>query len=137
MRQPIHGVTALTVLVVDDDPFAREVMVELLASHGVTAVTTASSGVQAMRTLTELQPMPDLIICDVFMPEMDGIELMDWLSQQHYRGAVLLLSGVDLEMLDLARDLANANGIHLVGAYPKPLPNAVMAELLQNVVDGH
>lgn len=136
MSEPLHGLAALTVLVVDDDAFAREVMVDLLASHGVTAVITACSGVEARRTLSTLQPPPDLIICDVFMPEMDGIELMDWLSQQHYKGAVILLSGVDLAMLGMARDLAKANGIHLVGAYPKPLPHAVMAGLLQQVVAG-
>jgi len=119
-----------TVLVVDDDEFSRDVMSEMLSAQGVTDIHSAGSGTEALRALAGMACAPDLIICDVFMPDMDGIEFMSALARQHYEGAVVLVSGVDIEMLSLARDIASADGIKLLGTFTKPLRPDALASVL-------
>jgi signal transduction histidine kinase len=61
-----------TVLLVDDDPTAREALVSILEGEGYD-LQQAKDGIQALRMLKQLQP--DLILLDVMMPAMDGFEV--------------------------------------------------------------
>jgi two-component system OmpR family response regulator len=60
------------VLVVDDDPYLREVVRYALAREGFT-VREAADGAAALASVAE-QP-PDLVVLDVLMPELDGLEV--------------------------------------------------------------
>ncbi len=120
-----------SVLVVDDDEIGSSVLRVMLNDLGVTEVHVASGGRDALRTLAELTYAPDLVICDLYMPDMDGIEFMAELATQHYQGAVVLVSGVDVEMLSLAQDLVLADGIRLLGSFPKPLRADTLAAMLK------
>ncbi len=123
----------LSVLVVDDDEFSRDLLAEMLVDQGVTEVHTAINGRDALRTLSCLPQMPDMMICDVFMPDMDGIEFMAELGKQRYQGGVMLLTGVDVEMLSLAQELARADGLKLLGSFTKPLHRDTLAAVLRLV----
>lgn len=59
-----------TVLIVEDDPDSREAFVELLRGGGY-SVIAARNGRDAM-TFLSVNPSPDAILLDMFMPEMDG-----------------------------------------------------------------
>jgi signal transduction histidine kinase len=61
-----------TVLIVDDNPTARETLVAILEGEGYD-LQLAKDGVQALRILRQIQP--DLILLDVMMPGMDGFEV--------------------------------------------------------------
>jgi len=61
-----------TVLIVDDDPTAREALVAILEGDGY-ELKQAKDGIQALQILKQLQP--DLILLDVMMPAMDGFEV--------------------------------------------------------------
>lgn len=61
-----------TILIVDDNPASLLVLQEILARHGYSTVN-ARNGVQALH-LAQADP-PDLIITDIYMPEMDGFKL--------------------------------------------------------------
>ncbi|RPJ17765.1 MAG: response regulator, partial [Chloroflexi bacterium] len=61
-----------TVLIVDDEPTARETLVAMLESEGYD-LQLAKDGAQALQMLEQLQP--DLILLDVMMPGMDGFEV--------------------------------------------------------------
>jgi len=61
-----------TVLIVDDDPTARETLVAILEGEGYD-LQQAKDGIQALQILKQLQP--DLILLDVMMPAMDGFEV--------------------------------------------------------------
>jgi len=63
----------LTVLVVDDEEDARQVVEEVLRAHGA-EVITAASGSEALDVLTST--IPDVVVSDVGMPEMDGYALL-------------------------------------------------------------
>jgi CheY-like chemotaxis protein len=120
-----------SVLVVDDDEFSRDVLQEMLQAQGVTQITMAGNGRIALDTLSDMANPPDLIVCDVFMPDMDGIEFMSALAQTRYQGSVVLVTGVDIETLSLARDIAAAEGIRLLGSLTKPLRHQELRQLLQ------
>jgi CheY-like chemotaxis protein len=61
-----------TILVVDDDTVVRDVVIQMLSTHGF-GVLTAGSGYEALRILT--QRTVDLLLTDIVMPGMDGVEL--------------------------------------------------------------
>ncbi len=64
------------ILVVDDEEDTRELLRALLESEGY-AVTTAADGEAALARVQETRP--DLILLDIMMPEMDGLEVCDHL----------------------------------------------------------
>jgi CheY-like chemotaxis protein len=72
-----------SVLVVDDDEFSQEVFRMTLWGLGVTDIHLACNGLDGLRTLKGMQRSPDFLICDIFMPDMDGIEFLDQLDQLH------------------------------------------------------
>ena len=69
---PDGGVaTGHLVLVVDDDPQVRRTLASLLRDNGIEAVT-AGDGQDGLDTFRDVAP--DLVLCDVMMPNMDGLE---------------------------------------------------------------
>lgn len=119
-----------TVMVVDDDAFTRDYVRELLQCSGITAVQTAANGRDALMLLSRRSGPPDFLICDVFMPEMDGFEFLEHLADQHYPGKVILMSGGNDSMLGLASDVALHYGIQLTGFFTKPLAQHSLARAL-------
>jgi CheY-like chemotaxis protein len=61
------------VLVVDDEPEVRHVLLEFLSSRGYD-VTAASGGAEAVALVETIKP--DLVLLDVAMPDMDGVETL-------------------------------------------------------------
>ena len=80
------------ILLVDDSPIAREPLAKLLAYEGYD-VLAASNGLEAMETLRD-HPI-DLLLLDVIMPKMNGIQLLESLRQQEaYKNlCVIALTG--------------------------------------------
>jgi len=77
------------VLVVDDEQNARDGMVKILESFGYVAAS-ASSGTEALRHIQE--DRPDLVITDLRMPEMDGLELLQELKSNFPNLPVIVLT---------------------------------------------
>lgn len=77
------------ILVVDDEAFVRQAVAEFLTRHGYD-VTAAESGSRALELLSEFQP--DLVLLDVFMPEMDGLEVLRRIRQRPERPGVLMVT---------------------------------------------
>ncbi len=106
-----------TVLIVDDEPGMCDVLALNLKQHGF-KTQTALNGKQALEILKE--KMPDLIILDVLMPQMDGFELLQELkSNQKY-------SGIPVIMLTAKRERDNIDkGIALGADFYLPKPFSV------------
>ncbi|MDP9357905.1 MAG: response regulator [Chloroflexota bacterium] len=68
-----------TILVVDDEPTIRELLVELLRDEGHT-ILGAVDGLAAMEVLEHT--VPDLVITDAMMPRRDGSGLVRWMREQ-------------------------------------------------------
>jgi DNA-binding NtrC family response regulator len=80
-----------TILIVDDDPDIRESLEHALGRDGV-AVRSAASAAQA---LNALQPVPDVVLLDVRMPEMSGLELLPLLRERAASADVVLMTAFD------------------------------------------
>lgn len=117
----------LRVLLLDDDPFQLAMLEDMLQDLGRFNVSGATSARDAL-ALLEAAP-PDLLVCDLSMPDMDGIEFLRQVAERHYQGAVALLSGMDAGMLKAAERLAAAQGLAVLGACSKPVAPAKLEEL--------
>ncbi len=73
------GVKMKTILVVDDSKFVRLSICRMLQEANFQTLE-ASNGKEAVNLMTNLESMPDLIICDIMMPEMDGYEFYSYIS---------------------------------------------------------
>jgi CheY-like chemotaxis protein len=69
------------VLVVDDDPSVRTLVSRALAAHGY-AVEEAGNGLAASERLGGMGRVPDLLICDLMMPTIDGLTFARFVKKQ-------------------------------------------------------
>lgn len=100
------------VLIVDDEPEVRQVLQEFLSGRGYD-VLVAESGLEALRMLGVDQP--DLVLLDVMMPGMDGVETL--------RRIVALRQPVPVIMVTANADIATTSKLLAMGAVdyiPKP-----------------
>lgn len=118
----------LRALVVDDDPFISEVVVNALRDAGVSLIETAEDGKSALESL--IRHPVELLVCDLNMPGMDGIHLMSQLATSALPPAIVLLSGEDLRILDASRQFAEAKHLTVLGVLRKPLTHDVLVEVL-------
>ena len=77
-------------MIAEDEDILRELLAELLQSYNYT-VLTSSNGIEVLETLKVR--MPDLLIIDRKMPEMDGLECIQEISSANYNIPIILASG--------------------------------------------
>ncbi|MBK1640847.1 response regulator receiver protein [Chromatium okenii] len=118
-------------LIIDDDPIVRRQTSLLLTALGISEVLTVTNGEAALLTIERAGSTGiDLLITDLKMPGMDGIEFLRCLAHAGYPGDLIIASGVDAQLLHTVADLARSKGLHLRGAVRKPLTREVLTELL-------
>lgn len=117
-------------LVVDDEFNVRDV-IRFLGSwqqHGITEVLDAASGVEAKEIIE--RERPEIVITDLKMPRMSGVELMEWLSAIDYPGKVIIVTGYD--------DYAYMRKAILCGSHDyllKPIETEALNEALSGAVE--
>jgi CheY-like chemotaxis protein len=102
---PLHG--SETVLLVEDNSIVRTLILEALGSAGYT-VLVASSGLDALRVVESHPGRIDLLVTDVVMPVMSGVQLAEILTQKLPRLAIIYISGYTEE--SVADQGLNTNG---------------------------
>ncbi len=118
------------ILVLDDEPFMLKLLGQILARLGYRSVTTCDSGRVALGLVDNPFRCPDLILLDINMPEMDGVEFVRHLVEHHYSGALILVSGENERVLQSVGKLVQAHKITGLGNLSKP----VMPELLEALI---
>jgi CheY-like chemotaxis protein len=78
------------ILLVEDNPVNREVLVEEFERHGIRSVLTAENGREGVEMA--LKHAPHLVLMDIHMPHMDGNEAIRELKQRGYTGPIIALS---------------------------------------------
>ena len=128
---PEPGKAEVRVLVVDDQDAVRTYVRRVLGLLGVTDVTEAASGHQALTAVTAPGAQFDLILCDLRMPDGDGVETIHSFGQLGLDSAVAIMSIEDERVLASAGTLVELHGLHLMGVIPKP----VTVEKLRPMID--
>ncbi len=106
------------VLVVDDDPSVARILTRVARDLGfeATAVIEPDQVVASAERLA-----PDLILLDLSMPGLDGVEILRALAAERSRAQVCLISGAEQDVLDAARDLGHELGLQMATPLHKPL----------------
>jgi two-component system response regulator YesN len=107
--------------ILDDDEFSHEVIAGSLNQLGVSTIYTSHSGADALRQLAALKVTPDMLICDILMPDMDGMDFLLELKKLNYSGKVMLVSGIAKDVLLIAENVVKTDGINIIGAFVKPI----------------
>lgn len=140
----------LRVLLVDDDIFLLELMVELLNTLGVTQVQMAHCGKEGLALYRKSSPAPTLVVCDLCMPGLDGMEFLRQLAKEQCQADIVIVSGhnrtppndpgwalskYDGPVLHLAEKMARLQGLRVRGSFEKPITRDKVLTMMEWV--GH
>jgi response regulator NasT len=99
---PQTGSTGMRVLIAEDEALIRLDLREMLAEEGFKVVGEAADGEQAIALALELRP--DLVICDVKMPKLDGIAAAAKITEDRIAPVVMLTAFSQRDLVERARD---------------------------------
>ncbi|MBM3906459.1 MAG: response regulator [Gemmatimonadetes bacterium] len=126
-------VASLSVLVVDDQEHVRRWIIRILHEMGITRITEVSNGREALAQVTAPGVAFDLILCDLKMPEYDGVELIRSMSLIGVQTAVILISVESERVLETSALLAEERGLRVLGVVAKPVSVAKLAPLVKSL----
>jgi len=118
--------TQQRILVIDDDSGIGEFVSAAAQAMGFDCTATTD----AATFLMAFTPDTTLILLDLMMPEMDGIEMLRLLSEQKCKAGIVLMSGVGIRVLETAAQLAQVLRLSIVGHLQKPFRLTELEEVL-------
>jgi EAL domain-containing protein (putative c-di-GMP-specific phosphodiesterase class I)/CheY-like chemotaxis protein len=121
----------LSVLVVEDHAFQRDVALRLLGQAGVRHVLEAADGAAALALLAAQPRTVDVVLVDLDLPRMDGIEFIGHIARDHLAHAVVVLTALDPSLLNTVQIMARASGLRVLGTLEKPLTTAKVQQALE------
>ncbi|MFL6752692.1 MAG: response regulator [Sphingomicrobium sp.] len=105
-------------LLIDDEPVLADFIANAAEICGFTPVVASDDEQFRGQFLAE---RPDMVVLDLGMPGMDGVELLRFLADENYRSPVLIVSGFDRRVLESAFRLGEALGLNMAGPLEKPV----------------
>lgn len=125
----MHG-KELRLLALDDDAHMGEVMSALARQAGFAPTVTCAPDV-FKKALDDLDP--DVIVLDLQMPRVDGVQMLRYLADRDARAAVLLASGMDVRTIAAAEQYGKSRNLRMLGALQKPFTPEELLERLARV----
>ncbi|OIN12180.1 EAL domain-containing response regulator [Oceanisphaera psychrotolerans] len=120
----------IKVLIVDDDLFSLKLMAHMVRQQGDYRVDTCESARRSLERILSREQNPDLILMDLNMPEMDGLELIRRLGDFGYGGALALVSGQSKRILRASEELSRSYDINVLGHLEKPVCSTQLSLML-------
>lgn len=113
-----------TIIVVDDSPFASKQIKDIVEKHGYEVIGYAKNGEEGIQMFDELKP--DIVIMDIIMPGIDGIETAEIIMARDENARIMMLSSLcDQGTLEEIRDIG------LKYLLPKPWEDDVLLATLE------
>ena len=117
-----------SILIVDDQPGIRMLLKEVFAMEGFRTLT-AGSGKEAMAVFD--RERPDLVLLDMKIPGMDGIEILKRMKQECERVQVVMMTAYgELDLMEEAKTWG------AVRHFTKPFDVFELRETVKNLLDG-
>jgi EAL domain-containing protein (putative c-di-GMP-specific phosphodiesterase class I) len=116
-----------SLLVVDDNVVQRMQVVALCRELGVRMIYEAASGEEALELLSLLVLPPDLMIVDLEMPVMDGVELIELLHERGLSIPLIVVSSREVVLINTVETLARNLGFPVIAGLRKPLQRQALA----------
>ena len=113
-----------TILVVDDSPFAAKQIQDLVEENGYEVIGYAKNGEEGIRMYEDLHP--DIVVMDIIMPGIDGLETAEILLKRDPDATILMLSS-----LCDSGTLEEVKSIGLKYLIPKPWEDDVLLATLE------
>ena len=121
-----------SVLLVDDDPSQIAILKSYFTALKVDTILDANNPKRALEIIENRGTDIDLIVSDLQMPGMDGIEFMRHLKDRQFSGDYSIISGVRGDLLEHAGRLASMHKLNLIGQLSKPLTKQGLDRLFVN-----
>lgn len=120
----------IKILIADDHPLMREALLTALEEEPeFEVVAEATNGFEAVECAAKYNP--DVVLMDLLMPGMDGLEAVTQLQASHPQVKVMIVSSLDSEEKILAAVQAGA-----LGYFPKTASRTYLLEAIRQVADG-
>ncbi len=125
--------TTARIVLLDDEPLMLKLLARMLARLGYTRVVACDSGQKALQHVSGNHEVVDLILLDINMPGMDGIEFIRRLVECRYGGSVILVSGENGRILESVEKLIQAHQLIALGCLQKPVKPDELARLMSTL----
>jgi len=129
----LSHISNLHFLVVDDDVSTQALIIHHLKGLGAKHITAVDNGQIAIEMLTQEETCFDVVICDLRMPVMDGVQFLRHVAELKFLGAIILLSAVDKNILQSAYQLAQAHNLNIIGSISKPIEPSAFKKILKTL----
>jgi CheY-like chemotaxis protein len=120
----------IKVLIVDDELGMIDYIADVVEDMGCD-IKAINDSVQFSSVFS---PEIDILILDIFMPGIDGIELLSLIPNVNPHVAVIFISGKDIGILHASEKLALAKGISVLGVLEKPFSPDQLEEMIKKYV---
>lgn len=117
------------VVIVDDDPILCAIAEAHFRKSGCRRIDSASNGEQGLAILDQCSAEPDLLLCDLKMPYMDGVQFLRHLGQREFSGSIVIVSGEPESVIALSARIAATHDLNIIGSLSKPLKIEQLNEL--------
>ena len=124
---PLAGTAALMrLLVLDDEQVIRDLVAEVAQKAGYEVVAVSDTDALGTSQFDSF----DVVVLDLVMPRVDGIQVLRMLSSAGSRAKLVLMSGMDRRTLDTARRIAVEQGLQVAAVLAKPFRAAELLKAL-------
>jgi EAL domain-containing protein (putative c-di-GMP-specific phosphodiesterase class I)/FixJ family two-component response regulator len=117
-------------LVIEDHDFQRSIAAQVLKLCGAIGVGEAANGAAAIAAIDKAADPFDVLVCDLNMPDMDGLEFLRHMGKRHCSSSVIIVSGLDEAITRSAEAMGQIYGVRLLGAMEKPITRSKLVPLL-------
>lgn len=124
------------ILLLDDDVSITTFTAHMLSNLGYANVEVCHRARDALQLLQTGDAPFDLVLLDLNMPGMDGVEFVSRLAERGYRGGIVLMSGMEESVLCDTQRLIDAYGLRAAGCLSKPITKERLRHAVASTLAG-